>query len=316
MKFTLLLPTLIVAAAVALPAGPPEPQSAARPRILGVAHIALYVGDLAKARAFYEDFLGYQEPFTLPKDDGSVRMAFVKINDRQYLELSTDPAPTADRLAHISLYTDDAVRMRDYLASRGVPVPAQVGTGRIGNRNFNIKDPDGHTVEIVEYRPDGWSAKDDGKHLAAARISTRMTHLGILVGSLDAAQKFYGDILGFKEFWRGSAAGSTTLSWVNMRVPDGEDYLEFMLYSDLPEPGRRGTAHHICLEVSDMQQAVGALESRPARKAYTRPIEMRTGINRRRQVNLYDPDGTRTELMEAHTVDGKPAPASTLPPPR
>ncbi len=287
-----------------------------RPRILGVAHMALYVDDLAGARAFYEDFLGDQEPYTLPNPDGSVRIAFVKINDRQYLELFREPSPDGDRLNHIALYTDNAARMRDYLVSRGVPVPAQVSTGKIGNRNFNIKDPDGHTVEIVEYRPDGLTVKDDGKHLPVSRISTHIMHLGILVGNLDAATKFYGDILGFREFWRGSAANSPTLSWVNMRVPDGEDYLEFMLYRDLPAPDRRGGQHHVCLEVPDARKAVDTLEARPARKAYTRAIEVRTGINRKRQVNLYDPDGTRIEVMEPNTVDGKPAPASTLPPPR
>jgi lactoylglutathione lyase len=33
-------------------------------------------------------------------------------------------------------------------------------------------------------------------------------------------------------------------------------------------------------------------------------------------VNLFDPDGTRVELMEPETIDGQPAPPSTLPPPR
>jgi lactoylglutathione lyase len=39
------------------------------------------------------------------------------------------------------------------------------------------------------------------------------------------------------------------------------------------------------------------------------------GKNGKRQVNLYDPDGTRVELMEAHPADGKPVPPSTAPPP-
>ena len=34
----------------------------------------------------------------------------------------------------------------------------------------------------------------------------------------------------------------------------------------------------------------------PARKAYTRSLEIKTGINRKRQLNLFDPDGTRIEL--------------------
>ena len=44
---------------------PPE-----RPKVFGVAHYSIFVSDLAKARAFYEDFLGYEESFTLPGSKG------------------------------------------------------------------------------------------------------------------------------------------------------------------------------------------------------------------------------------------------------
>jgi len=54
-------------------------------------HYSIFVSDLAKARAFYEDFLGYEEAFTLPKADGTVQIAFVKINDHQYVELVNEP---------------------------------------------------------------------------------------------------------------------------------------------------------------------------------------------------------------------------------
>ena len=101
-----------------------------------------------------------------------------------------------------------------------------------------------------------------------------------------------------------------------MRLPDSDDYVEFMLYAQPPPPGNRGSAHHICLMVPDIEKALAALEARPARKGYTRPLEIRTGINRKRQLNLFDPDGTRVELMEPNTIDGKPAPSSTLPPPK
>jgi catechol 2,3-dioxygenase-like lactoylglutathione lyase family enzyme len=287
-----------------------------RPRILGLAHVAFFVSDLTKARAFYQGLLGYEEPFTLPNPDGSVQIAFVKINDRQWIELFTGASAGEGQLNHIAVYTDDADRMRDYLASRHVKVPESVGKGRTGNKNFMIKDPDGHNVEIVEYQPDSWTAKDTGKHVPASRTSDRALHLGILVGDLDAATTFYDGVLGFQEFWRGAAANSTTLSWVNMRVPDGTDYLELMLYDRIPPPDNRGTAHHLCLMVPDVDKAVAALESRTAAAGYARPIAVRTGINRKRQVNLFDPDGTRVELMEPNTVDGQPAPPSTLPPPR
>jgi len=289
---------------------------AQRPKILGVAHLAVFVSDLAKAREFYQGLLGYEEPFTLPKADGAVDIAFVKINDHQWVELFNRPSEGQGQLNHIALYTDDADRMRDHLASRGVSVPEKVGKGRTGNKNFMVKDPDGHNVEIVEYQPDSWTAKDRGKHMPQARLSDHAIHVGILVESLDAATTFYHGILGLQEFWRGSAAKSETLSWVNMRVPDGTDYVELMLYRDMPEPQNRGSAHHLCLVVPDVEKAVAALDARPARSNYVRPVTIRTGINRRRQVNLFDPDGTRVELMEPNTIDGKPAPSSTLPPPR
>jgi catechol 2,3-dioxygenase-like lactoylglutathione lyase family enzyme len=288
-------------------------QEPKRPRVLGVAHIALFVSDIEKSRAFYKDFLGFGEPFKLDKQDGALSLTFIKVNDRQYIELFPGLQPGADRLNHISIETNDAEAMRAYLGSRGVKVPTTVPKGRIKNSNFNVKDPDGHTVEIVQYEPDSWSMREKEKFMTSARISERMLHLGILVGDLTAARKFYGDILGFHEIWRGSRDGAV-LSWTNMQVPDGDDYIEFMLYKDLPEPDKRGTAHHICLVTPDIAQAKAKLETRTG--LYTMPMEIRTGTNRKRQMNLYDPDGTRVELMEPATVDGKPAPLSNAPPPQ
>ncbi|MDQ2921327.1 MAG: VOC family protein [Acidobacteriota bacterium] len=285
-----------------------------RPRILGVAHMALYVSDLQKARAFYKDFLGYEEPYVLKREDGSDRIAFIKINDSQYLELFAENPKQDGHLNHISFLTDSAEGMRRFLAARGVKVPEKIGKGRIGNSNFNIVDPDGHTVEIVQYEPDSWTIREKGKFMPDTRISSHIAHLGVLIGALEPARKFYGDILGLKEFWRGSSNGKD-LSWVNMRVPDGQDYLELMLYSQPPDAEQMGVKNHICLVTADIKRAVAILEARPARKNYARPIEIKVGKNGKRQANLFDPDGTRIELMEPNTVDGKPAPSSTAPPP-
>jgi len=131
-----------------------------RPHVLGVAHMALFVSDLQKSRAFYKDFLGFDEPYVLKREDGSDRIAFIKINEYQYLELFAESPRQDGRLNHISFLTDWAEGMRVYLASRGVKVPDRVGKGRIGNLNFNIVDPDGHTVEIVQYQPDSWTTRE------------------------------------------------------------------------------------------------------------------------------------------------------------
>jgi lactoylglutathione lyase len=136
--------------------------------------------------------------------------------------------------------------------------------------------------------------------------------VGYLVGNSEKAMEFYGKILGFQETWRGGA-NPKELSWINMRVPDGTDYVEFMLYRKLPDT--YGTKNHLSLLVPDVQKAVNELESRPAFKTYGKELKVAVGVNQKRQVNIYDPDGTRVELMEGNTVTGKPTPPSTAPPP-
>jgi len=200
-----------------------------------------------------------------------------------------------------------------------MPHRAPSPKGQTGNKNFNVKDPDGHIVEIVEYQPDSWTAQHAGKDMPPTRISNAIMHVGFLVGGLEKSNHFYGDILGFTEIWRGGG-NPNSLSWVNMRVPDGRDYVEFMLYSKLPDPDGRGTKNHISLTVPDAQKALDELKLRAAQGLYTAPegkeLAIQIGVNRKRQVNLYDPDGTRVELMEPNTIDGKPAPSSTAPAPR
>jgi catechol 2,3-dioxygenase-like lactoylglutathione lyase family enzyme len=298
-----------------LAAAPATAGEITRPKITGVAHIALYAKDVDRTVAFYRDFLGYADPFRLNRPNGELLLAFVKVNDRQFVEVFPEKVGGGDRLNHIALEVEDAEAMRSYLGSRGVKVPDQVPIGRIGNANFNITDPDGHAVEIVQYLPTGRTAQQRGKDLPASRISSRMMHVGIAVGKLEPALAFYRDLLGFDETWRGSASGKA-LSWVNVKVPDGDTYVEFMLYQGELPLNRLGVMHHLCLEVPDIERTRSALEERAARSGYVRPMEIRTGINRKRQLNLFDPDGTRIELMEPKTVDGVPAPSSSAPPPR
>jgi catechol 2,3-dioxygenase-like lactoylglutathione lyase family enzyme len=290
-------------------------QTPRRPHISGISHIAVFAHDYEKSRAFYGQFLGFQEPYSLKNPDGSPSLTFFKINDRQYIELFPEPEPNTDRLSHISLETDNIEALRVYLASKGVKVPSEAQRGRIGNLSFNITDPEGHTVEMVQYMPEGKTVQAKGQFMSDARVSKRITHVGLIVTKLDAEYKFYTDILGFTEFWRGSSTGKV-LSWINLKVPDGDDYIELMLAAQQPDPTHRGTAHHICLQVPDVRASVAALEAKSNFQAYGRTIDSHTGINRKRQANLYDPDGTRIELMEPDTIDGKPTPASTAPAPQ
>lgn len=263
---------------------------------------------------FFGEFLGYAEPFSLSNPDGSLRAAVFKIGDRQSVELIPTSVPVDDRLDHFSLETDDAEAMRRYLKSRGVAVPDQTLQGKVTARYFSVNDPDGHRVEFMQFLPESWTARDFGQHLPAARLSAHMSHVGISVRNLGAAFKFYGDILGCIETWRGSGNGRQ-LSWVNMRVPDGADWVEFMLQEKPSPPSHLGTDHHLCLVVPDVAKAADLLGQRPVPAGAVLSTEVLIGTDRKRQIHANDPDGTRIEIMEPGTVDGLPAPSSAAPPP-
>lgn len=286
-----------------------------RPRILGVAQASFYVTDSVRAQSFYTDFLGFSSPFSHTRRDSGESLAVIKINDRQSVELrpGAGVSPSVDRLHHVSFEVEDAGAMRAYLQGHGIAAYSPTLEDIGGNRAFSITDPNGHRLEFIEFTPDGMTRRNDGNNLPSSRIAARLSHAGILVGQLAASLRFYGEILGFVETWRGGAG--PLLSWVNLRVPDGQDYVEFMLYDKPPTRESLLGKHHICLEVPSVPAAAEILRTRPLPAGVRRPDAMKVGVNGKRQINCYDPDGTRVEIMEPTTVDGRPVPPSKAPPP-
>ncbi len=274
-----------------------------RPRITGLSHIGLFAHDVQKSLRFYEDFLGYEEQYELTDPDGRLSLKFIKVNDRQFVEIFPERNTEDDRLYQVAFVVEDIEALRLHLQKHGISVPEKVPKGRIGNLNFSIKDPDGHTLEFVQYTSDGWTLQDTGKHLGKRRISARIKHIGFTVRNLSRSLAFYRDVLGCTETWRGSPDGKR-LAWVNMKLPDSDEYLELMLYEEPLAPERKGTLNHMSLEVDDVPGAVEIVKERAEAGLYDREIAHKVGINRKRQCNLFDPDGTRAELMEAGTIDG------------
>jgi len=111
---------------------------------------------------------------------------------------------------------------------------------------------------------------------------------------------FRSDVLGFHLYWQGGPQPDRT-DWVAMQVPDGTDWLEYML--NQPEHldlHRNGVMDHVSLGVRDMKQAQAMLESRGWRSSQTEHAQM--GKDGKWQLNLYDLDYTRIELMEFRPV--------------
>jgi len=279
-------------------------SSAQRPPIVGVAHIALETDDLAAARKFYGTGLGFEEPFQIANG------ALFKVNDHQYIKVSPDlKSETQDRLSHIAFETTDLRKLRSYLASRGVTVPAELKPDPDGNLTMMLEDPDGHHVEFIQYMPGSLFRKNFGKALGTGRVSTRMIHVGVTVKDRAAADRFYKDILGFQMTWYGGR-NDTEVDWVDMRVPEGSDWLEYMLNVHNPSPKQLGVMHHLALGVPDIQAGYRTVLAQGIHP----PQPPKVGRDGKWQLNLYDPNFTRAELMEPKPVE-KPCCSPILNPP-
>jgi catechol 2,3-dioxygenase-like lactoylglutathione lyase family enzyme len=257
------------------------------PRITGLAHIAYYVTDLNRARGYYEGFLGFQEAFALKNPDGSDHAAFVKINDDQFIELIAEPPQNHGYMHDAGFETNDADGLRKHLASIGVKVPAKVARDAAGNLSFQITDPAGFTLEIVQYEPGSLTGRSRGKAMPATRISTKIDHIGLLEDSREAAWKFYGDAFGFEKEGDGS----------KMTIPGSSDRFEIGFERKTATIDRYHVKDHICLSVPDVPAVVAMLNAKPAAKNY-RTIETHVLGNGKHVAELYGPDGNRIELME------------------
>lgn len=280
---------LLITASAALLATDAIAQ-AKRPPLVGIDHVAFRTSNAAAVRAFYGELLG------LAVDDKTpVLTVTINVRQRVFAEPGL-PADTDERLDHVALATPDLPAMATYLRERGVKVDGpSVGTP-CGNQGLRVIDPDGHKIEFVQE-----SAIASGGAVSATALSTRLLHAGVTVRSEAAASAFYHDVLGMDEIWRGGFEPSKT-NWVNMRLPESADYIEYML-RDAPSSRRQlGVDHHICLVVPDIQRAWEQVRQRTAADKRAALAPPQIGRNEKWQLNLYDPDGTRVELMEPFNV--------------
>ena len=282
MMTRLAIAAVLAAVSVGAQQAPPAPP---RPRIVGISHVAIRVTDAAAARKFYGQVLGLPDMHSAPDKPS------FEIGRNHVVLLPGLPAAEDERFAHVAFETTDLAALRAHFTARGVPITQPAEQCR--RDAITVQDADGHPIEFVQVK---WPP-DPGAPRAAsgAALSTRLLHAGLVIADEERAHRFYRDVLGFAEIWRGGRTEGVA-SWVNMRVPDGTQYLEYMLAAKPPDRRQRGSMHHICLVVPEVQPAweLAAARADPA----TRPGPPNVGVNGKWQLNLFDPDGTRVELME------------------
>jgi catechol 2,3-dioxygenase-like lactoylglutathione lyase family enzyme len=265
-----------------------------RPKITGISHLSVYTSDSAKAEQFYVHDLGAMKASD-PQNPSGVRYYFGPV---QFIEVLPVPqAPTSiNRLDHVGYNTASAEGLRKYLGSHGVAVPAAVTKPSDGSQYFEVKDPEGNQIQFVEppARPVAVPANPLSRHII---------HVGYLVHDPSAEDGFYHALLGFRSYWHGGMKDGE-VDWISQQVPDGTDWIEYMVVQGPEKTGippsmsleRLGVLDHFSLGVQNMEKAVTLLyEGDRVSEKHSPPQIGRDG---KWQFNMFDPDGIRAELME------------------
>ena len=267
--------------------------AAERPPIVGIANFVVKTDNLEEVRKFYTGVLGYDEVFKHKRPGVAADIAVFKVNDHQYIEVTQTLANEADdKLIQIGFETKDARTLRTYLVGKGVAVPAKLSKDGDGNYSLVVKDPEGHNVEFVEYVKGSLHSRNFGKAISDKRISDHMLHVGVHVKSAEAQDKFYKDILGFRFQWKGGPQDDR-IDWVSMMVPDGNNWIEYMMWREPPSPQQLGVWHHVCVGTLDIQSLYKIVVAR----GYTPRREPNIARDGRWLLQLYDKHNTRTEVM-------------------
>ena len=271
-----------------------------RPSITHIALVRFKVSDLNKAEEFYGDILG------LPRLNGptleSATAATTRapgclasqadcffVNPIQRLEITLGDFSERTMIDAVGLFVSDARGLHDYLVSRGLN-PTELAHDSRHTAYFAVMDAEQHRLVFLQTA--GNYQISVGQRTSP--VSRHMIHAGFVVQDRAAEDKFYKDILGFHVYWHGGMKEGED-NWVDMQVPDGTDWIEYML--KVPENATHkqlGVMNHIALGVPDIHAAREQL----VKNGWKGTEEPKIGRDGKWQLNLYDPDETRVELME------------------
>jgi catechol 2,3-dioxygenase-like lactoylglutathione lyase family enzyme len=116
-------------------------------KLVGINHLALEVGDLDEALAFWESIFG---DLTLRGRSG--HMAFIDMGD-QFIALSQGRTQPPDNARHFGLVVDDKEAVRARLKELRIAVSS--------GRGLDFRDPWGNQIQVVDYRDIQFTKTDE-----------------------------------------------------------------------------------------------------------------------------------------------------------
>jgi catechol 2,3-dioxygenase-like lactoylglutathione lyase family enzyme len=291
---------LVVAGMAVLSVASVAMNAQERPKITGISHLAVYRSDAPATDHYYRVILGAGKAGD-PENSAGVRYYF---SADQFIEvLPLPPNAGINRMDHAAFNTVNVEGMRKYLAAKGWKTPASVTKGSDGSRWFAVLDPEGNKIEFVQ--PEANAKAPDAPNV----IGHHIIHVGFLVHSREAQDKFYRDLLGFRPYWYGGMQDDK-IDWVSQQVPDGHDWVEYMLTSGPSGTGipanmtqqTLGVLDHFAIGQKSVEDAFKVLQA-GNRLEGRHDAAPKIGKDGKGQFNMYDPDGIRAELMNFHATE-------------
>src|SRR3984893_350387 len=282
--------SILATALCLITAAGPTAKDTERPHILGIAYVRIYVSNFATARSFYKAATDTTRPCDLCE---RAEPSAFRLPSGQFILLSQiKKGGESNLLAEISFAADHLKELKHLLKSDKIQFVTEEQNGLISM--IRLHYPEGHALAFLDVNaPRKYSAfyPTEGPDSATKE---RIIHAGFIVKDRAAMDHFYKDVLGFRLYWHGGMTDDET-AWVDMQVPDGADWIEYML--NIPADAdvhTRGVMNHFAIGVPDIHTAAKELEKNGA------PLTEQPKIGRdgKWQLNLYDPDETRVELME------------------
>lgn len=273
--------------ALLFPMSCPAQKAPKKPRIIGISEVEMYATNAVATRSFYREVLDARGPCHWCEEVPRSPM-IVPVNDEQVVMLWSLPtAATSDFLVQIAFSTDNLTAMKRFLTAKGIAFSAPKGVSEI-----TLSDPEGHRIAFTQYRK-------VPPNSALVYSALRLIHAGFVVHDRAAEDRFYKDILGFHLYWHGGMKDDET-NWVDMQVPDGTDWIEYMLnVAANADHHTLGVMNHIALGVPDIHAA----EAQLRKNGWRGNEQPKIGRDGKWQLNLYDPDDTRVEFMEFKPVE-------------
>ena len=124
--------------------------------INGLTHMAFVVSDMEASLHFYVEQLGLTHAFELHDDQDRPWIHYLKVADRQFIELfyGGNPNPPKSSFDHLCLEISDLKAYVEKIRQAGVTIDIEPNQSCDKNWQAWIRDPDGNRIELMQLHPD------------------------------------------------------------------------------------------------------------------------------------------------------------------